>query len=192
MDKNSAQRRMKGEKKTRKACVIKLPPSNAFSFPDLSCPWYHKNDPLPYLPCPRTPQTEKKKISHITSEEKLKPMVLDDRPCLKQSHHRSCTPQRLLSPSIPLSKSSSASTSRLITGPAAPGSSFVSKAACSWTSSSSSSRKRPWVTGGGGAEVEGVPEEELPPLWPSERTMSFLQIGQVRRRVVSHGVLLRR
>jgi hypothetical protein len=45
------------------------------------------------------------------------------------------------------------------------------------------------VTGGAGAEVEGEPEEELPPLWARERTMSFLQMGQVRRRVVSHGVL---
>jgi len=36
--------------------------------------------------------------------------------------------------------------------------------------------------------------EELPPLllllWARERTMSFLQMGQVRRRVVSQGVLL--
>jgi hypothetical protein len=31
--------------------------------------------------------------------------------------------------------------------------------------------------------------EELPPLWASERTISFLQMGQVRRRVVSQGVL---
>jgi hypothetical protein len=46
------------------------------------------------------------------------------------------------------------------------------------------------VTGGAGAEVDGEPEEELPPLWARERTMSFLQIGQVRRRVVSHGVLV--
>jgi hypothetical protein len=94
--------------------------------------------------------------------------------------------------STPISKSSSASTSRLITGPAAPGSSLVSKAACSCTSSSSSSRKRPrpCVTGGGaGAEVEGEAVEELPPLWARERTMSFLQMGQVRRRVVSQGVL---
>ena len=36
---------------------------------------------------------------------------------------------------------------------------------------------------------EGEAEEELPPLWARERTMSFLQMGQVRRRVVSHGVL---
>jgi hypothetical protein len=93
--------------------------------------------------------------------------------------------------SLPLSKSSSASMSLLITGPAALGSSFVRRAACSWTSPSSSSRNRPWVTGGAGAEVEGEPEEELPPLWARERTMSFLQIGQVRRRVVSHGVLSR-
>jgi hypothetical protein len=50
--------------------------------------------------------------------------------------------------------------SRLMTGPAAPGSSFVSKAACSCTSSSSSSRNRPWVTGGAGAEVEGEAVEE--------------------------------
>lgn len=92
--------------------------------------------------------------------------------------------------SLPLSKSSSASMSLLITGPAALGSSFVRRAACSWTSSSSSSRNRPWVTGGAGAEVEGEPEEELPPLlWARERTMSFLQMGQVRRRVVSQGVL---
>jgi hypothetical protein len=97
--------------------------------------------------------------------------------------------------STPISKSSSASTSRLITGPAAPGSSFASKAACSCTSSSSSSsrkRPRPWGgTGGAGAEVEGEAVEELPPLllWARERTMSFLQMGQVRRRVVSQGVL---
>ena len=45
------------------------------------------------------------------------------------------------------------------------------------------------MTGGAGAELEGDPEEELPPLWERERTMSFLQMGQVRRRVVSHGVL---
>ena len=32
--------------------------------------------------------------------------------------------------------------------------------------------------------------EELPPLWARDRTISFLQIGQVRRRVVSQGVLL--
>jgi len=91
--------------------------------------------------------------------------------------------------SLPLSKSSSASMSLLITGPAALGSSLVRRAACSWMSSSSSSRNRPWVTGGAGAEVEGEAEEELPPLWARERTMSFLQMGQVRRRVVSHGVL---
>jgi len=96
---------------------------------------------------------------------------------------------RSLPSSTPISKSSSASMSRLMTGPAAPGSSFVSKAACSWTSSSSSSRKIPWVTGGAGTEVEGEPVEELPPLWARERTMSFLQMGQVRRRVVSQGVL---
>jgi hypothetical protein len=92
--------------------------------------------------------------------------------------------------SLPLSRSSSASTSLLMTGPAALGSSFVRRAACSWISSSSSSRNRPWVTGGAGAEVDGEPEEELPPLWARERTMSFLQMGQVRRRVVSHGVLV--
>jgi hypothetical protein len=46
------------------------------------------------------------------------------------------------------------------------------------------------VTGGGaGAEVDGEAVEELPPLWARERTMSFLQMGQVRRRVVSQGVL---
>jgi hypothetical protein len=101
----------------------------------------------------------------------------------KSSHHR------FLPSSTPISRSSSASISRLMTGPAAPGSSFVSKAACSCTSSSSSSRKRPWVTGGAGAEVEGEAVEELPPLWARERTMSFLQMGQVRRRVVSQGVL---
>jgi hypothetical protein len=33
--------------------------------------------------------------------------------------------------------------------------------------------------------------DELPPLWARERTMSFLQMGQVRRRVVSQGVLLK-
>jgi hypothetical protein len=101
---------------------------------------------------------------------------------------------RLLCPaiyrSLPLSRSSSASTSLLMTGPAALGSSFVRRAACSWMSSSSSSRKRPWVTGGAGAEVDGEPEEELPPLWARERTMSFLQMGHVRRRVVSQGVLV--
>ena len=39
--------------------------------------------------------------------------------------------------------------------------------------------------------MEGEAEEELPLLWARERTMSFLQIGQVRRRVVSQGVLAR-
>ena len=98
--------------------------------------------------------------------------------------------QRFLPSSTPISKSSSASMSRLMTGPAAPGSSLVSKAACSCTSSSSSSRNRPWVTGGAGAEVEGEAVDELPPLWARDRTISFLQIGQVRRRVVSQGVLV--
>jgi hypothetical protein len=112
-------------------------------------------------------------------------------PCTTKCPKRLCN--RLLCPvvyrSLPLSRSSSASTSLLMTGLAALGSSFVRRAACSWMSSSFSSRNRPWVTGGAGAEVEGEPEEELPPLWARERTMSFLQMGQVRRRVVSHGVL---
>jgi hypothetical protein len=80
-------------------------------------------------------------------------------------HHRMLRYNAHSYRSLPLSRSSSASTSLLITGPAALGSSFVRRAACSWMSSSSSSRNRPWVTGGAaGAEVDGEPEEELPPL----------------------------
>ena len=159
-------------------------------------PWYRNIRPPvsqnPYVANPHPNSQPEHQIPKTKgNQEKAKSawavlcIPLHERKCLcdkfvhAQMSHRS----------LPLSKSSSASMSLLITGPAALGSSFVRRAACSWTSSSSSFRNRPWATGGAGAEVEGEAEEELPPLWARERTMSFLQIGQVRRRVVSHGVL---
>lgn len=90
---------------------------------------------------------------------------------------------RVRSCPIPRSKSSNASSSRL-TGRAATGSSLRVTAACSWTSSEPATSSSWYVTCWGEVELE-------PADLASERTTSPLQIGHVRRRVVSQGVLLR-
>lgn len=93
--------------------------------------------------------------------------------------------QRFLSGS-PLSRSSNASSSRL-TGCCESGSSLIRLAACSCTSTSSSSSLYGSCRWCGGDAAEDEPPERA-----RDRTTSPLQIGQVRRLVVSHGVLRKR
>ena len=83
------------------------------------------------------------------------------------------------SEATPRSRSSNASSSRL-TGCAAAGSSLRVTAACSWMSSASSSS---------GRAPAGGDVDEVPVVRARERTTSPLQMGHVRRRVVSQGVL---
>lgn len=106
----------------------------------------------PYLPEPpplstvsQFPKTPSQSPKHHQHKSKKKKRVQ----CYAQENaYVSEIGQRVLAESfyqrsLPLSRSSSASMSLLMTGPAALGSSFVRRAACSWTSSSDSSRNRP-------------------------------------------------
>ena len=111
--------------------------------------WYRNIPVSPRTPTlstvsqfPKTPSQSPKHHQHKSKKKKRVQCYAQENAYVSEIGQRVLA-ESFYQRSLPLSRSSSASMSLLMTGPAALGSSFVRRAACSWTSSSDSSRNRP-------------------------------------------------